>query len=249
MVLNKQQAVVLVLGGPDTGKTTLVHTLYGQLGGSIIDADLGQSAIGPPACVSVGVPGSAKESFFVGDISPRGCWERVVKGVVYCLGRAQRPCLIDTDGYLEGEEAQVYKSALIEAVRPDVLVLLSRGELDKFKRFESTQLKVIELPAQGVGRKPLARRIWSREEAFRHYFALAQLRRWDRNQLAAQSALSNDLRDRLIGLSWQGRFAGLGVLKNVTEESLEIATPVEQADSLELGCLYLYDDGAHRRIH
>lgn len=242
-------SVVLVLGATDTGKTTLVHRLHEQLGGSIIDADLGQSAIGPPTCVSVGVPGCTHASFFVGDISPRGCWQQVIDGIIYCLQRARRPCLIDTDGYIEGSDALAYKRALIEAIQPDLLVLVPRaGELESFKRFVSPSLHVIELAAQNAGRKSLTRRLWAREEAFRYYFSPAQHRCWERAQLSVKSNLPNDLRDLLVGLSWQGQFVGLGILKSLTEEHVEIVTPVEQADSFEPGRLRVREDGTHERL-
>ncbi|MCS6937008.1 MAG: Clp1/GlmU family protein [Candidatus Bipolaricaulota bacterium] len=234
---------MIFLGATDTGKTTLVHKLHQQLGGSILDADLGQSTIGPPACVSVGVPGRSDASFFVGDISPRGCWEQVIDGVVYCLHRAERPCLIDTDGYVEGPEARAYKRALVQAVRPDLLVLLPRSkELEDFKNLAS---RVIEVAAQNVGRKSVTRRIWAREEAFRHYFSQAQRRCWERRGLAVPSTIEPE--DLLVGLSWQGHFVGLGVLKALTDEHVEILTPVAQADALELGRLRVREDGSHQR--
>jgi polynucleotide 5'-kinase involved in rRNA processing len=55
----REARIVLVLGARDTGKTTLVTYLAHALladGGSVVvvDADLGQSEIGPPTTVGLG---------------------------------------------------------------------------------------------------------------------------------------------------------------------------------------------------
>ena len=50
-----ERGACLVLGGADTGKTTLALALAGKIAGSrpvaIVDADIGQSHIGPPSTV------------------------------------------------------------------------------------------------------------------------------------------------------------------------------------------------------
>jgi len=80
-----QTGICLILGASDTGKTTLAAALAkcaasrGPVG--IIDADIGQSHIGPPATVGWAVVDNPQINFsepavggisFVGDITPVG---------------------------------------------------------------------------------------------------------------------------------------------------------------------------------
>ena len=51
-------SLILVIGGADTGKTTLVEILAGFLSrgtvAGLVDADIGQSHLGPPTTVAWG---------------------------------------------------------------------------------------------------------------------------------------------------------------------------------------------------
>lgn len=188
------KSVVLFLGATDTGKTTLIRQLHQQLGGEVIDADVGQSWLGPPACISRGALSNdrieIRASYFVGDISPRGNLLQVLTGIAHCLRAAARPLLIDTDGYITGEAARAYKSELIRLVQPDVLVLLQRaGELAYYKLYAHHDIKVIEIPVAHAGSKSREERICAREDAFREYFRNAQLRVWHLAKLGVERAL------------------------------------------------------------
>jgi hypothetical protein len=188
------RSVALFLGATDTGKTTLIRELHRHLGGEVIDADVGQSWLGPPACISRGRihndHSEIRASSFVGDISPRGNFLPVLTGVAHCLREASRPLLIDTDGYISGDAARIYKSELIRIVRPDVLVLLQRsGELAYYKLYARQGITVIEIPVTHTGSKSREDRIRAREDAFRRYFHGASTRRWRFDELSVERAL------------------------------------------------------------
>ncbi len=188
------ESVVLFLGATDAGKTTLIRQLHQQLGGEVIDADVGQSWLGLPACISRGALFTEnmeiRASYFVGDISPRGNFLPVLTGIAHCLRGTARPLLIDTDGYITGEAARAYKSELIRLVHPDVLVLLQRaGELAYYKLYAHQDIKVIELPVTHTGSKSREERIRAREDAFREYFRNAQLQVWHFAELGVERAL------------------------------------------------------------
>jgi len=173
--------LAVFLGGVDTGKSTLIRELYELLDGraEIVDGDLGQSTIGPPTCISRGDYEQVRESYFVGDISPRGNLLPVVVGMKLLVERASRPCLVDTDGYIDGGAARAYKGELLNLLRPEVLVLLHRrGELDYFKLYRRKGVEVVELKVAHRGEKAREERIRAREAAFRRYFSRAELRRW-----------------------------------------------------------------------
>ncbi len=302
----QQGALALFLGGVDTGKSTLIRRLHQELGGEVLDADLGQSELGPPACVSRGDYNHVEESYFVGDISPRGNFIQLLSAVQAALRGAKRPCLIDTDGYIEGEAARSLKGELINLVQPDVLVLLQRrDELEYFKLFARKGIEVVELRVTHQGSKSREERIRAREEAFRRYFQGAALRRWPLKELqferspighgepvepgllekllgcqvlgawragaeltavvagyaqsigAAKELLQveyihlinlHELKNLLVGCLFGGRLAGLGIIKGLEGEWLEVLTPAEEATLLQAGKLILSEDGRHRRL-
>ncbi len=303
------RSVVLVLGATDVGKTTLIRQLHQRLGGEVIDADVGQSWLGPPACISRGRVSHERVhvslSYFVGDISPRGNFLQVLSGVAYCLRDAARPVLIDTDGYITGEAARAYKSELIQLVRPDLLVLLHRaGELSYYKLYAHHGITVIEVPVTHTGSKSRQERIQAREAAFRDYFQSARLRQWSLAKLGVERSLighgepldvtllSNllacpvraawrlpptamlvverwpfsaaeaqralgveslsvllweDLKDSLVSCCVGGHLAGLGIVHELSGETISIWTPVERATTIQWGSLKVFPDGRHLR--
>lgn len=301
-----QGAIVLFLGGVDTGKSTLIKSLHQELGGEVLDADLGQSEIGPPTCVSRGDYNHVEESYFVGDISPRGNFVQLLSAVQAALRGAKRPCLIDTDGYISGEAARSLKGEMVNLVQPDLLVLLQRrGELDYFKLFARKGIEVLELKVTHQGSKSREERIRAREEAFRRYFQGASLRRWPLKELrferspighgepiepgllekvfgcpvfgawragpeltavvagyaqglgAAKELLGveyihlinrHELQNLLVGCLFEGRLAGLGIIKGLDGGWIEVLTPAKEATLLQVGRLILSEDGRHRRL-
>lgn len=181
--------LAVFLGGTDTGKSTLIQELYDLIGGEVVDGDLGQSRIGPPSCISRGDYQKTLESYFVGDISPRGNLLPTVVGLKLMVDHAQRPCLVDTDGYIGEPAALAYKTELINLLKPDVLVLLQRaGELEYFRLYSRKRVKVVTVRVSHQGLKSREERIRAREEAFRTYFAEAGLRRWDLQDLRFERA-------------------------------------------------------------
>lgn len=111
----------LILGGPDTGKTTLItalaQTLARQTRVAVIDADIGQSHIGPPTTVGWALADPnvgdltrlpVRGLGFVGGLAPPG---RLLSLVV-ALHRVAREArdaapvvLVDTGGYIQGPAA------------------------------------------------------------------------------------------------------------------------------------------------
>jgi len=117
LLLTGQRGICLILGAGDTGKTTLAAALAKRLTKSravgIIDADIGQSHIGPPATVGWAVAGSPEVNFrvktslfsqtsgtfascygfsrlavggisFVGDVTPVGHLLQLTAAIVQC---------------------------------------------------------------------------------------------------------------------------------------------------------------------
>ncbi len=134
-------ATVMVVGGVDSGKTSLCLYLANRALKDgrkviIIDADLGQSDIGPPGTIGscrLTVPvidpfeTCAENVFFVGVTSPSGGAVSVLVGGVTvleekALRRGADVLIINTDGWVEGEDAVRYKVGLAKQIKPSRVV-------------------------------------------------------------------------------------------------------------------------------
>jgi polynucleotide 5'-hydroxyl-kinase GRC3/NOL9 len=189
-----QARVTLVLGTSDTGKTSLTARLAGELAArgarvAVVDADVGQSEIGPPTTVGLGrVTGSlgrlgdaeviALE--FIGDTSP----VRSIRETADATGRLVRQALeagfervlVDTGGLVAGPLGVALKRAKVRAANPDlVLVLQRRDESEPIARaLEGDGRRVLRLaPSPAVVRRTATRRREHREARLRDYFARA----------------------------------------------------------------------------
>src|SRR2546425_1375897 len=138
--------VTLILGTSDTGKTFLTARLAAALAArgervAVVDADVGQSEIGPPTTVGLGRVSRALARLgdaevwaleFVGDTSP----VRYIRETAEATGRLVRRALsagfervlVDTGGLVEGPLGLALKRAKIRAVDPDLVLVLQRRD-------------------------------------------------------------------------------------------------------------------------
>jgi polynucleotide 5'-hydroxyl-kinase GRC3/NOL9 len=137
--LNKP-VIVMVVGGMDSGKTSFCtflvnEALTNKLRTGVIDADLGQSDVGPPSTVGFNFVTEpvkdlfdidAQDAVFVGSTSPSGAINKVIEGLTKLKDRVMEAgadfMVINTDGWVEGEEAAAYKARLTEKVGPNAVV-------------------------------------------------------------------------------------------------------------------------------
>src|SRR5690349_15042247 len=188
--------VTLILGAGDTGKTTLTARLAGALARrghrvAVVDADVGQSEIGPPTTVGLGVVTGALGRLgdaeplaleFVGDISParfvRQTAEATGRLVRRALGAGFERVLIDTGGLVEGSLGLALKRAKVRAADPDlVLVVQRREESEPIARALEVGPRPVVLrlaPSPAAARRTAARRAEHRERVLRDYFARAE---------------------------------------------------------------------------
>jgi polynucleotide 5'-hydroxyl-kinase GRC3/NOL9 len=133
---------LFLIGGVDSGKSTLAAILVNAAieagrATAIVDADTGQSDIGPPTCVGMArVTGSIRSLDtlpagaidFVGSSSPVGHLLSAAASAHAMTAAARETgaeiIVIDTTGLISGGVARALKSAKIRLLDPDILIAL-----------------------------------------------------------------------------------------------------------------------------
>jgi polynucleotide 5'-hydroxyl-kinase GRC3/NOL9 len=189
-----QQAHTIVLvGATDTGKTTFLTWLANTLRAhgqhiAIVDADVGQSSLGPPTTIGLGLVVQPFQSlqeltpaalYFVGSTSPRGHFLPIVIGTKRMVERAQRMAvdrvIVDTCGFIDEDGGQALKRYQIDLVCPDVVVCLQRASecepillaLRFYQRPRILRLRA----SQACRRRDREERRLFRERSLQKYFA------------------------------------------------------------------------------
>jgi polynucleotide 5'-hydroxyl-kinase GRC3/NOL9 len=194
LALEKKPSVVLVLGKVDVGKsgfcTFLANVaLRARQRVAVVDGDLGQSDVGPPASIGFGrVRRLIKDLFevkaddvcFVGMTTPSSVMERVIDGLVMMVKQAQAKVdagllIVNTDGWVEGEDAVKYKLALAERVKPDVVVgVQQQDELTPILSSLRIQAMTVEAP-QAIKQRDREKRKVLRELSYKKYLKGAKV--------------------------------------------------------------------------
>ncbi len=192
-VLDAPGAVVL-LGAVDVGKTTTATALANAavLAGrrtAVVDTDTGQSDLGPPATVGMGIPDHPIRrmseipllaAFFVGDTSPRGVYRFLIEGTVKAItgarAQAAQVIVVDTTGWVEGPEAVAAKMAKIGRIRPRHVIAIQRAEeVEPILARLAPSIHVHRLrPSRGVRVRSAAERRAYRERRFGLYLTHAR---------------------------------------------------------------------------
>lgn len=215
-IFERQWRKILVLGAVDIGKSSFCRFLYRSLsrqGRSVdlIDSDIGQKDIGPPACITAGRPGAEAgySIYFVGSVNPVGHFLPVVVGLSRLVERSQaNHKVINTSGLILGL-GRILKGYKIEALMPDVVVALQRGyELEPLlNAYRNHRIVRLRPSARAVSRTQEARRD-ARERVFGEYFAGSQTMALDMDDLLFQrSLLFNGTRTDIPGIPYSEKSA------------------------------------------
>jgi len=269
--------VVFLLGGIDTGKTTFGIELLRRasavgIPAGIVDADIGQSTVGPPTTVGLklaaGMEQVTKDTVraadglgFVGSITPRGHLLGLVTATAKLTARAKasgcRLVVVDTTGFLSGINAQTLKYYKIDLIGPDVVVAFERGgELEPIlgitRRF--TPAEVVELAVlQDVQPRTVDERASFREQQFAAYFATGSSR-WRVRPTVFMPTLPPEfdlalLDGLVVGMeNGNGSCVGIGVLEfDTAEDALRMVSPVSAGvTGLRLGSIRIDTQGRSR---
>lgn len=194
-VADKPLSTIVILGAVDSGKTSLCTYLCNRLLSdkkriAIIDGDLGQSDIGPPSTVGYAIVKkplidpfnlNAERCYFIGFTTPSKARETVIQRLVEVKKELSEKQLdyviINTDGWVEGEEAVGYKTRLIEKVMADIVVAIQNDEvLTPILEAVAPRKTVICKSPQFVKKRDRVQRKLLRELCYKKYLKNAKVR-------------------------------------------------------------------------
>lgn len=255
--------VTMLIGGLDTGKTTVAldavrHALAEGHRPVLVDADIGISTIGPPACVGMRVFESEADLVdldkpdglhFVGAITAARLVLQQVVATAVMVERARAlgdVIIVDTTAVAAGVSGETLKYHKAELCRPDRVIALQRGEemepvVGMLRRF--LDIDVTTAPTD-PGLVPLGPddRVSKRVEGFAKALQ-PPLERWKVRPTVFAPTLPVGLNlgrldNVLVGVQDSaGGCLGLGVLQ-VDDDTLRVMTNVgEGMTGLRLGSL------------
>ena len=190
----KKPVSVMVMGDVDSGKTSFCTYLANEAlrekwKVAIIDADLGQSDVGPPSTIGFNLVTApvrdlfeikAENAYFVGLTSPSGVVNKVIEGLTELKNAVLETdvdfLIINTDGWVDGEDAANYKIRLTERVSPSVVVGIQQGDelAPILTALKKTKTLAIDSP-QVVQRRNREKRKTLRELSYKKYLKQAKV--------------------------------------------------------------------------
>jgi polynucleotide 5'-hydroxyl-kinase GRC3/NOL9 len=219
--------LTMVVGASDSGKTTWVRVAAwhlvqaGKLPAAIVDADVGQSTIGPPTTVALAFLQEKLISefridslpshglFFVGSVSPSGHLLQILVGTRRLVDTAIRAgagsVLVDTTGLIDQGPGFQLKLRKIELLGPRHLVALQRGKeleplLSVVAGRPGLRIHRLEVSPSARARTP-AERARYRADRFAGYFAKAHTLAIETERLMILAPPGGRLRVRTGGVS------------------------------------------------
>jgi polynucleotide 5'-kinase involved in rRNA processing len=260
-----ERGVIMLIGGADTGKTTLGKFLAADalavgMTAAYVDADIAAATVGPPTCVGLRwitqpedleTLEDADELRFVGSTEPHGV---VLPHVVAAVGLVDLArtradlVIVDTTSVASGVVGQTLKYHLVELTDPSLVIAMQRGRemeptIGMLQRFLGVRV-ARSLPHEGLlPLGPIEQRS-RRIDAFRKALP-APLPYWRVQSGVFAPTLPEEFDlERLAGMlvgvqDGEGRCLGLGVLDH-DAGVLRVATHKgEPMKGLRLGSLKL----------
>lgn len=178
---------MLLIGGADSGKTSLALYLYRQWGEqglrmALLDCDIGQSSLGTPTTMTLRVAWGSEHrdfAYFIGSVTPRRYMLPILVGV-HCLHeKAQalgaETVIVDTTGLVDpAQGGAALKDAKIELLMPCHIIALARGaELNPILRSWANHpsVHITRLPVSPHARsRNRTERVAWRQQRWRSYF-------------------------------------------------------------------------------
>jgi polynucleotide 5'-hydroxyl-kinase GRC3/NOL9 len=251
--LQKKPAVIMILGAVDSGKSSFCTYLLNKLVANqrrvaILDGDLGQSDIGPAGSVGYGIatkPVSEiyklrlQNGYFIGVTSPALATKNTVAGLSAMMAEATTRevdyILVNTDGFIDGDEAINFKLQLIKELRPDVVVAVQiQTEMQPILECLGGGGVLTVEPSPALSLRTPEKRKSLREMTYAKYLKKSKLHCIPISQITLEPRngvpkTQEPEKGVLVGLYGKGnKFLGIGVLRaiNVSRRTLKIETSV-----------------------
>jgi len=243
-ILEEEKGTAILLGATDTGKSNLAKFLIFNLCKrglkvALIDADIGQSFLGPPTTIGLSVfksdPNweivlSPPEIFFVGSTTPEGHFPVHLKGTKRMVEKAPsykaEMIIVDTTGFILGEAGKELKRRKIDLISPRFIIALQKSDeiehvLELYK--ENPMYKIYRLPlSDQVKPRSMEERKIYRTNKFQEYFKHSTIYELVINEVQIEGEVL-DANGDTIPLDWALRINGLLIgLKDSNDETLAL---------------------------
>jgi len=259
-----QTGICLILGGVDTGKTTLAAAIAGRSATTgpvvIIDADIGQSHVGPPATVGWAFVDKQQVDFsqlkpdgisFVGDVSPVGHLLQLTAAIMQCVRQASKVAekiIIDTPGFIAGPAAAALWWTVQHILQPKLIIGMQReNELSDIlagMKNLGSQLKLIQCPSWIPAKSPQTRNSY-RQSIFIKYFQDSCLYKIGLNAITIQSNRNpgrEALNSRLVALRDEdGMDLAVGIVDDWPKDGKIVTVRAPKLDINQVSCLVIGD--------
>ena len=181
--------VTIVVGATDTGKSSFCtllanHGLESGIPTAVVDGDMGQTDIGPPTTMGLGLVDSEihtlsslkpTSSYFIGSTTPVGHLLATAVGAKKLSDKAsglgKQLIIVDTTGLVQGAIARKLKTYKIELLNPRHIVAIQRtSEAEHFlKFFDTWENCTIHRIAPSPSARPKSRVLRTQRRAVRFY--------------------------------------------------------------------------------
>jgi polynucleotide 5'-hydroxyl-kinase GRC3/NOL9 len=243
-VIKEEKGTSILLGATDTGKSTLARFLIFNLCQqglkvALVDADIGQSFLGPPATIGFSIFKSdptwqlilsPPEIFFVGSITPEGHFPTHLKGVKRMVDKATSQevdvILVDTTGFVSGEGGKELKAKKIDILSPRFILALQKSD-----ELEPILSQYHEAPFPRIRRLPLSEQVRPRTMEERRIYRADKFQEYFKHSVVQELALEGvhiegevlDPNGEALPLDWALKINGLLVgLKDSRDETLAL---------------------------
>jgi len=266
-IIEQGRKKILILGGIDTGKSTFCLLLANSIlkfgiQSAIIDADIGQSDLGPPTTLGLGLvneyiknlsSASIINLFFVGHITPYKVTNKVILGIkMLCNCLKLHPfTIINTDGWIKDNEAIAYKKRIIDELSPDLIIGISeRNEIANI--LENCKKNFVLLDSSKyIKKRNQTERRKLREYGYRKFLENAKLRLFYFNEFEMTERINefDDFKDNIVGFIDRKNFLqGIGIMKDLNKDKkiMKIFTSIkknEELRKLEIGNIKISNSG------
>jgi len=254
-----KNVAVMIVGGTDVGKTSFTIFLINMaikksLKVSVVDADIGQSDVGPPTTVGVLEPEKyvydlfcekPSKIVFIGSTTPTNVQEKMVEVTSnLCLLNKQKfnLTILNTDGWINGEEAKNYKVNMAKKSGIDLAVVFYSSEevLGLAEKLKENGLEVFKVESSPmVKKRSREERRKLRWQSYQKYMKDSTVRTIPLEKVKVLGLEEGWKEGLVVGLyDLKMNFVGLGVLKGINpiRKTVKILTPVKvRVGKIEVG--------------